>query len=582
MDLDKRTVIAFLLIGLILVFMNTKYYQKILFPNGIPARQSNFQSEKAAPENLPADEKSSDETKTKSHEQHQYDSEKEEEKLIIIESELYRATLSSKGGAILQWELKKYRKSDGGFVALFPESAYGNLGISFKNKLNNEIFNTGNMVFHYEGPETLTVKDPTKILFTLQLDDNKNIAKEYLFKPNQYDASLTVYLNNLEDTIDEKRVIISAPNGLASNEKSLKDDMMYAKAGTAASGVIEKGYKTNGKPKRVTADFDWVAVRTKYFAFYLLPEIETIYDVEIIGEEIQLDDNPKDRWKKFGVSIFYPYLGKKSDTIQMDLYLGPLEYDILSSYKRDMEDFMDMGWKIIKPFSIGILAVFKWMHNFIPNYGIVLLLFAVIIKVITYPLTQKSNKSMQKMQQLQPKLLEIQEKYKNDPEKLNQMTMRLYKEAGVNPMSGCFPMLLQMPLLFALFIVFRTTIELRGQGFFAWITDLSAPDSIYTFPGNFSLPLYGNSVNVLPILMGITMYIQQKMTVTDPKQKAMVYFMPIFFTILFNSFPSGLNLYYALFNLLSILQQKFMMPKMTPKPAEVKVSDDGRRKKSRK
>ena len=128
-------------------------------------------------------------------------------------------------------------------------------------------------------------------------------------------------------------------------------------------------------------------------------------------------------------------------------------------------------------------------------------------------------------------------------------------------MGGCLPMVIQMPLLFGLFIIFRTTIELRGQGFIFWITDLSAPDTIYAFPGGFSLPIYGDSVNILPLVMGITMFFQQKMTVTDPKQKMMVYFMPIFLTLLFNSFPSGLNLYYALFNFLTILQQKYLTPK---------------------
>jgi YidC/Oxa1 family membrane protein insertase len=138
-------------------------------------------------------------------------------------------------------------------------------------------------------------------------------------------------------------------------------------------------------------------------------------------------------------------------------------------------------------------------------------------------------------------------------------------------MGGCLPMLIQMPLLFGLFIVFRTTIELRGEGFMLWITDLSAPDTIYTFPGNFSLLMYGNTVNILPLLMGVTMFIQQKMTVTDPKQKMMVYFMPIFMTLLFNSFPSGLNLYYTLFNALSILQQKYLTPKKVQPATEAPV-----------
>jgi YidC/Oxa1 family membrane protein insertase len=161
---------------------------------------------------------------------------------------------------------------------------------------------------------------------------------------------------------------------------------------------------------------------------------------------------------------------------------------------------------------------------------------------------------MKKMQTLQPKLTELREKYGSDPQRLNKETMKLYKESGVNPLGSCLPMVLQMPLLFALFNVFRTTIELRGEGFVFWIKDLSMPDTVATLP--FSLPLYGDAVNILPLFMGATMLIQQKMSSTDPKQKAMVYMMPIFLTLLFNSFPSGLNLYYALFNIMSIIQQK--------------------------
>ena len=168
---------------------------------------------------------------------------------------------------------------------------------------------------------------------------------------------------------------------------------------------------------------------------------------------------------------------------------------------------------------------------------------------------------MQRMQTLQPRMTELKEKYGKDPQRMNKETMKLYKESGVNPLSGCLPTLLQMPLLWAIFIVFRNTIELRDAAFIWWIKDLSAPDTIFQLP--FTIPFYGDLVNILPIFMGVTMFIQQKMTMKDPKQKAMVYFMPIFLTLIFNSFPSGLNLYYALFNLFSIIQQKWT-PKKDP------------------
>ena len=163
---------------------------------------------------------------------------------------------------------------------------------------------------------------------------------------------------------------------------------------------------------------------------------------------------------------------------------------------------------------------------------------------------------MKKMQLVQQLMTELRDNYKGDSQRLNKEMMKLYKDHGVNPLGGCLPMLPQMPLLIGLFIVFRSTIELRGAEFIWWISDLSKPDTIFTLP--FSLPIYGNHVTVLPIVMALSMFLQQKSTISDPRQKMMIYFMPVFFLLLFNTFPSGLNLYYTLFNFLTILQQKFV------------------------
>jgi YidC/Oxa1 family membrane protein insertase len=206
-----------------------------------------------------------------------------------------------------------------------------------------------------------------------------------------------------------------------------------------------------------------------------------------------------------------------------------------------------------------VLWAFTSIHQYIPNYGLVLILFGVVVKILVFPLTKKSYVSMKSMQNLQPKVQELRDKYKDDQQKMNQEMMKIYKEHGVNPMGGCLPMLLQMPLLYALFIVFRSTIELRGAEFIGWITDLSQPDTVFTLP--FSLPLYGANVNILPIVMGVTMIIQQRMTssVSSQQQKMMMWFMPVIFLLIFNNFPSGLNLYYALFNLMTIIQQKWFI-----------------------
>jgi len=239
---------------------------------------------------------------------------------------------------------------------------------------------------------------------------------------------------------------------------------------------------------------------------------------------------------------------------------------------------MDLGYAIFRPVGKVILWSFQLFHRFIPNYGLVIILFSILVKLVLFPLTRKSYQSMKEMQLLQPKMQEMNEKYKENPQKKQQEVMKMYQEYGINPLGGCIPMALQMPLLIALFSIFRSTIELRGASFIWWITDLSRPDTVAMLP--FTVPFYGNTVNILPLFMGVTMFIQQKMTMQDPKQKAMVYMMPVFLTFLFNSFPSGLNLYYALFNLFSILQEKFLPYKIRTLE-EMKASKASKKKRTR-
>ena len=217
---------------------------------------------------------------------------------------------------------------------------------------------------------------------------------------------------------------------------------------------------------------------------------------------------------------------------------------------------MNFGWSIIKPFSRFVLWTIKSLHNSLGlNYGLVLIVIALLMRFVTGPLTRKSYESSAKMKVVAPLQKKIQEKYKGDPQKLQQEMGKLWKEHGVNPVSGCLPMLVQWPILMSFFIVFRSTIEFRGAPFFAWIQDLSQPDYIFSLP--FEIPLYGGAVAVLPVLMGISMFLTMRITMqsSDDTQKTFMYFMNGFFILIFNSFPSGLTLYYTIFNFLSYQQQ---------------------------
>ncbi|MBD3378260.1 membrane protein insertase YidC [candidate division KSB1 bacterium] len=586
MDFDRKTILAFILIGLVFIFTYSPMYQKMIDPEGYEQQQQQI------PEPI-ADTESSEPAETVQNEDSQQPVEPndivspdkpsditlapaQDPSLTVqetpnvfytIDTEKQTLIFSSQGADLISASLKNYMDPRDEPVQLVPESAEGMLSIGFID-FNGDTLSTKDWSFQSDSRRdiSLTGNETATLTFTVKPDESSRITKTFTFFGDRYDFNLTVDFFNMDRMISQRQFFLHAPDGLASTEDRLKDDMAYAKAVLSAGGEIEKGYKTNDKRVTETGDIDWLAVRTKYFSLAMIPQERKGISALIHGTEIPVSEIDGE-WKKYDVSLAMPYLGERTSSNPFKIYVGPLDNDILKSYNANLEKMMDFGMKIIQPFSIAILWTFKFIHRFVPNYGVVLIIFAFLIKIIVYPLTHKSFESMKKMQELQPRMNEIKEKYANDPQRMNKETMKLYKETGVNPLGGCLPTLLQMPLLFGLFIVFRSTIELRNEGFALWINDLSSPDTIATLP--FSIPLYGDSLNVLPIVMGATMILQQKLTVSDPRQKAFVYLMPIFMTLLFNQFPSGLNLYYALFNLLSIVQQKWLVhPKTKVAPSK--------------
>ncbi len=318
---------------------------------------------------------------------------------------------------------------------------------------------------------------------------------------------------------------------------------------------------------------DYVSLRTKYFGLFIIPKDRKGDGAYMSGFRENLKDNGAR--ENYSIAIKMDIKNEKLEKSTFSILITPLDYKILKSYEIDLEKTLRFSLDfIVRPIAqYMILPVFLLLHTFIPSWGLVIILFAFLMKVVLNPLTKTQMNSMKKMSQLNPKITAIREKYKDDPVKANQQIMKLYKEEKINPAGGCLPMLLQLPILYALFGVFNSTIELRHASFL-WIKDLSAPDVIMHLP--FKIPMFGiDQISGLALAMGITMFIQQKMTVTDPKQKAMVYIMPVMLTLLFFSFPAGLNLYYFMFNLFSISQQ-WWKNKKDPKPAvEVVTSDTG-------
>jgi YidC/Oxa1 family membrane protein insertase len=411
--------------------------------------------------------------------------------------------------------------------------------------------------------------------------DDKIIRRNFKLFGNNYRSKVEIEIENLGNELSGTDYDFQWTNGLAFVEKNAVDEANYSDA-VVYSGEehvkIDASSVDEVEKKDFNGSVDWIGIKSKYFGIIICPE-DDLSDGGAFVEGRKIDQ------KELGPKEFYtagyrvPLKHTNYQKNVFDLYMGPLDYDILKSYNKhydvlfDFGSFMGMSF-LIRPISEYILLpLFKFLHLFIPNYGFVIIVFSLIIKIALYPLTQKSFKSMKKMQQLQPKIAELKEKYKDEQQRVSQETMKLYSTYGINPAGGCLPMLLQMPILVALWSLFNVAIELRNQPFLFWIDNLSAPDVILRLPAGF--PLISH-LSGLALLMGITMFLQQKMTMKDPSQKALVYMMPVMLTIMFMNLPAGVNLYYFMFNLLSIIQQYYinnskndveLVPVLKPKKA---------------
>jgi YidC/Oxa1 family membrane protein insertase len=271
-------------------------------------------------------------------------------------------------------------------------------------------------------------------------------------------------------------------------------------------------------------------------------------------------------------------------TSTMHVYLGPMSYDTVAALGVGLEKNIEMGMKFIRPVSQGVLWALIELYRFIPNYGWVIIIISLLTKILFYRLTHKSFKSMKEMQDLQPRLTALKEKFGDDKRRMSEETMKLYKEAGVNPLGGCLPMVLQMPVFIALFNVLQYTIELRGAPFISWINDLSQQDILFKLP--LSLPLIGDNFSLLPILMGASMFAQSKLggsptgqasTAIPPGFNTML---PIVFTVLFYKMPSGLVIYWIINTVMSVAQQYYIV-KDSRKTAVVEVVEEPPRKRKK-
>jgi YidC/Oxa1 family membrane protein insertase len=459
------------------------------------------------------------------------------ETLKVIESDLYRVVLSSHGGVIRVWELKKYtKKNDKGVIEpmqlISKKGLVAPLSVTL---LEDESFKSQTYSLDETTIRLSASKPQETVIMKAVTTDGRSLTKELTFHNDQYQADIKIKADGLKKGY---QIALGSNFGITDWEKSFGGDI------GAITMIDGKIISENPKMTTVTHESPatWFGLSDKYFMSALIPEGAGVpVSVQGISET--------------EVSVSMKIAGDARREDKFILYAGPKEYDRLASYHKYLEEAIDFGWFIfgswlpVRLVAKPLFYVLRFIYDMTHNYGIAIILLTIFVKVLFHPVTKKSLVSMKEMASLQPKVTFIREKWADNKEKMNKELMNLYKDAGVNPFGGCLPMLLQMPVFVALFNVLYISIDLKGAHFMLWISDLSDKDPYY----------------VLPVIMGATMILQQmtQPQTMDPTQAKIMMFMPIVYTFFMISFPSGLVLYWAVNNILSIAQQYWINKQTT-------------------
>ena len=533
--MDRQSLLAFLLIGVIIVFY--PWYMSLVSPVDVITSDEYVVKQKASFD--------IEETPKQQKTQSIGNNNSSPLQTINVKTNLYDLTISNKsGGSLMSYSLYSFSDHSDKLVNLIDELNSNNLLLSFISVDGDKVSLNHNWS-PLSSSRTISVDKGQKSLTYSTRYQGQTIEKKLTFYPDSYNIDIDVLFKQPSKFISRNQYNLGWSGGLPPTEKNISNDYQFFEGFASLGGEHmgakpKKGKLTEESQKGSTL---WSAIKTKYFISAIVPSDP--------GIAARVESELVDKRPVYNTEITQSTSSSNSFT----LYLGPLDYDNLKAFDVDLESNVDLGWALFRPIGQLISWMLTKMYAIIPNYGVVVILFAFLIKLLLNPLTVKTFESTRKMQALAPEINKIKEKYKNDPQKMSRAQMELYKSSGANPMGGCLPMLIQMPILVSVFSIFRSKIEFRGAPFFGWIDDLSVPDTL--------TELGGFPINILPVLMGSTMFIQQKMMAApnaDANQKTMMYVMNAFFLFLFYSFPSGLNLYYFVFNLLSIIQQKYMIP----------------------
>lgn len=483
------------------------------------------------------------------------------ETLFVVEHPLHRMVLTSRGGGVRHFELLQYKQpaSEGnGPVVLIdrqeteaPALATPLLELGFGD-LSRADFR-------------LVASSPREVVFE-RTQSGVVMRKTFTFEDGSYRFRLRVEIANQAGGA----AVAPAFGVMLPVRAEAGADFRELTIAVLSQGSVERELLTGfGQPGffsrepalelRFEGDVEWAAGYSHYFLTAVMPDlprdaVATLFALRP-GEEAHVTVSQPPAAILPGTSLVREY----------SVFFGPKQPDLLGAAGSQLDRTIDLGYSWIAPLTRAFIWLLKACYSVIPNYGVAIIILTVLVRLVTAPLAARQMKSMKRMSELQPKIKELQEKHKDDKQAQSQEMMKLYKEAGVNPLGGCFPILLQFPVFIGLYYALQSSPDLRQAPFMLWIDDLSRPETLFTIPG------VGWPVRVLPILMSLSMVLQQKMTPTtsmDPTQaRTMMIVMPVMFFFMFYGFPSGLVLYWFVSNLLAIAQQAWLNRQMTPRPA---------------
>ena len=479
-----------------------------------------------------------------------------------LENDLVQLKIANKGGFIVEAVLKKYekfKKGSGQLVELIKDNNT-NLNITLQTT-DNRSLNTKDLYFE---PSLSKVGEDQILSMKLKSGANEFLEYKYILKPNDYMVGFDLHSQGLNKVLNTAKPLdLEFDMKTFRNEKSISYENRYAEIYFEHEGD-KINYVGQGKDKEETPEkVNYIAFKQHFFSAILLTN--TPFATSKLHSTNLVNDETKDTvfTKQFKAEVPLAFTNGELD-YKMNWYFGPSDYKTLKAYDKNLEKIIPLGWGIFGWINkLIFIPLFGFLSSFIA-YGIAIIVFTIIIKVAMSPITFKSFLSQAKMKVLRPEITELGEKFKKDPMKKQQETMKLYNKAGVNPMAGCIPALIQLPFMYASFQFFPSAFELRQKSFL-WADDLSSFDEVIKLP--FRIPMYGDHISLFPIMAAIAIFFYMKMTSGDqqmaaPQQegmpdmakmmKYMIYISPLMMLIFFNSYGAGLSLYNFISNLITI------------------------------